>query len=89
MADGRTETDAAPERTQAERAPPQRTAAERDRALLEANDTAALNGGPARHWFEREAAESLETPRRGAKLGVSLVLWGTLAVGLLMLAALL
>jgi hypothetical protein len=75
MADGNAGADPAPGR-------PDR---ERDRILAETNDTTALNGGPARHWFQPGVDEPLETPRRGVKLGVAIGVWGMLAVAVLLL----
>jgi hypothetical protein len=60
---------------------------DRDRALAEANDTTALNGGPARHWFRRGEGESLPTPLRRAKIASALFLWGALLTSVLLLAA--
>jgi hypothetical protein len=58
-----------------------------DRTLAETNDPAALNGGPARHWFDG-GAESLETPRRRVKVASAAAFWGVLCVGLVLLSGL-
>lgn len=58
-----------------------------DRVLEETNDTTALNGGSSRHWFRRGEGETLETPRRGAKVLVSLFVWGLVALGVILLVA--
>lgn len=52
------------------------------------NDTAALNGGPAQHWFAPGVKEARPTPRITAKLGSALLIWGGLLVFLLILMAL-
>lgn len=59
----------------------------RDRAQALDNDTTALNGGPARHWFLRAEGERLPTPRTRSKLGVAVILWGTLLLGVLIMVA--
>lgn len=58
-----------------------------DRVLEETNEAAALNGGSARHWYQSEETESSPTPRLGAKIAVSLFVWGVVALGVVLLVA--
>ena len=59
----------------------------RDVTLAETNDPTALNGGPARHWYDSSETEPLKTPRRGTKVATSIFLWGVLLAGVLFLMA--
>lgn len=59
-----------------------------DETLARTNDPTALNGGPSRHWFRPGRDESFPTPRRAAKVGVAIALWGSLFVGVVALSAL-
>jgi hypothetical protein len=60
---------------------------ESDRQLERINDATALNGGSAWHWYAPGRPEQTPTPRQRIKLGVSIILWGTVAAGAVMLAA--
>ena len=64
-----------------------RTSDDGIRAIIRDNDTTALNGGPARHWFAPGETERARTPRFAAKFASAILIWGAL-VGLLMLLAL-
>jgi hypothetical protein len=64
-----------------------RISGESDCQLERTNDATALNGGSAWHWYAPGRPEQTPTPRQRIKLGVSIILWGTVAVGAVMLAA--
>jgi hypothetical protein len=51
------------------------------------NDTSALNGGDAWHWFIPGGRDRSRTPMLRRKVIVASVFWAILAVGLLMLAS--
>jgi hypothetical protein len=64
-----------------------RVSSESDRQLERINDATALNGGSAWHWYAPDRPEQTPTPRQRIKLGVAIILWGTVAAGAVMLAA--
>lgn len=64
-----------------------RISSEQERQLERVNDPTALNGGSASHWYVPDRAEQTPSTRQQSKFVIAIILWGTLACGVLLLAA--
>jgi hypothetical protein len=64
-----------------------RVSAEQERLLERVNDPTALNGGSARHWYAPNRTERTPTRRQRSKLIVAVILWGTVALGAVLLVS--